>query len=311
MPARAIVTGGAGFIGSHVVDRLLEEGAEVTVVDDLSTGRRENLNPRARFHQLDIGDRRTAELIRDEKPEVLSHHAAQMDVRRSVADPLFDARVNVLGTIHLLEAARQAGVQRVLFVSSGGAVYGEQEAFPAPETHPTNPVSPYGVSKRAGELYAFFYQAEYRLPFVALRYANVYGPRQDPHGEAGVVAIFTGRMLRGEPVVVNGDGKQTRDYVYVGDVARANLLALDTRATGPFNVGTGVETDVNTLASLLLAAAGSRSEVRHGPAKSGEQRRSVIDSRRAAELLGWRPEMSLADGLGRTVAWFRQRTGSA
>ena len=302
---KIVVTGGAGFIGSHAVDAYVEAGHDVLVVDDLSTGRRENLNPRARFHQLDIGDRQTAELIRDEKP------AAQMDVRRSVADPLFDARVNVLGTIHLLEAARQAGVQRVLLVSSGGAVYGEQEAFPAPETHATNPVSPYGVSKRAGELYAFFYQAEYRLPFVALRYANVYGPRQDPHGEAGVVAIFTGRMLRGEPVVVNGDGKQTRDYVYVGDVARANLLALDTRATGPFNIGTGVETDVNTLASLLLAAAGSRSEVRHGPAKSGEQRRSVIDSRRAAELLGWRPEMSLADGLGRTVAWFRQRAGAA
>jgi len=284
---KILVTGGAGFIGSHVVDAYVAAGHDVIVVDDLSTGRRENLNPRARFHQLDIGDPRTAELVRDEKPEVLNHHAAQMDVRRSVADPLFDARVNILGTIHLLEAARHAGVKRLVFVSSGGAVYGEQETFPAPETHPTNPVSPYGVSKRAGELYAFFFQAEYRLPFVALRYANVYGPRQDPHGEAGVVAIFTGRMLGDEPVVVNGDGRQTRDYLYVGDVARANLLALETRATGPFNIGTGVETDVNALASLLLAAAGSRSQVRHGPPKSGEQRRSVIDCRRAAELLGW------------------------
>jgi len=306
---KIVVTGGAGFIGSHVVDAYVAAGHDVLVVDDLSTGRRENLNPRARFHQLDIGDPRTAVLLRDEKPEVLNHHAAQMDVRRSVADPLFDARVNVLGTIHLLEAARQAGVQRVLLVSSGGAVYGEQEAFPAPETHPTNPVSPYGVSKRAGELYAYFYQAEYGLPFVALRYANVYGPRQDPHGEAGVVAIFTGRMLRGEPVVVNGDGRQTRDYVYVGDIVRANLLALETPATGAFNIGTGVETDVNTLAKLLLAAAGSRSEVRHGPPKSGEQRRSVIANRRAAELLDWRPEASLDEGLRRTVAWFRERAG--
>ena len=307
---KIVVTGGAGFIGSHVVDACVAAGHDVIVVDDLSTGKRENLNPAARFHQLDIGDPRTAELIGHEKPDVLDHHAAQMDVRRSVADPLFDARVNVLGTIHLLEAARQAGVRRFVFVSSGGAVYGEQETFPAPETHPTNPVSPYGVSKRSGELYAFFYQAEYRLPFIALRYANVYGPRQDPHGEAGVIAIFTGRMLRNEPVTVNGDGRQTRDYVYVGDVARANLAALTSSATGPFNIGTGLETDVNTLAKGLLAAAGSRSEVRHGPAKSGEQRRSVIDSRRAADTLGWKPEVSLADGLKRTVEFFRTRAAA-
>ncbi|HJQ82561.1 MAG TPA: NAD-dependent epimerase/dehydratase family protein [Candidatus Binatia bacterium] len=304
---KVLVTGGAGFIGSHVVDAYVAAGHDVLVVDDLSTGKRPNLNPKARFHQLDIGDPRAAELIRDERPAVLNLHAAQMDVRRSVADPAFDARTNILGTINLLEAARKANVRRVLFVSSGGAAYGEQEQFPAPETHPTNPVSPYGVSKRAGELYAFFYQAEYQIPFVALRYANVYGPRQDPHGEAGVVAIFSEKMLRAEPVTVNGDGKQTRDYVYVGDVVRANLLALESTATGPFNVGTGVETDVNELARLLLEASGSRSEVRHGPTKQGEQRRSVIDSRRAAEVLGWRPEVPLAEGLRRTVDWFRQR----
>jgi UDP-glucose 4-epimerase len=302
---KILVTGGAGFIGSHVVDAFVAAGHDVLVVDDLSTGHRENLNPRARFHQLDIQDPRAADLIRAERPDVLDLHAAQMDVRRSVADPLLDARINILGTINLLQAARDAKVRRVLFVSSGGAAYGEQDAFPAPETHPTNPVSPYGVSKRSGELYAYFYQAEYGLPFVALRYANVYGPRQDPHGEAGVVAIFSGRMLRGEPVTINGDGLQTRDYVYVGDVARANLLALESSVTGPLNIGTGVETDVNTLARLLLAAAGSRSEVSHGPAKSGEQRRSVIDCRRAAAELGWRPEVSLADGLRRTVEWFR------
>jgi len=302
---RILVTGGAGFIGSHVVDAYVAAGHEVIVVDDLSTGRRENLNPRARFHQLDITDPAVVDLVRDARPAVLNHHAAQMDVRRSVTDPLFDARVNILGTVNLLEGARRANVRRVLFVSSGGAVYGEQEAFPAPESHPTNPVSPYGVSKRAGELYAFFYQAEYQLPFVALRYANVYGPRQDPHGEAGVVAIFSGRMLRAEPVTVNGDGKQTRDYVYVGDVARASLLALESTATGPFNIGTGVETDVNALARLLLEATGGRSQVRHGPAKPGEQRRSVVDCRRAAEVLGWRPQVPLAEGLGRTVEWFR------
>jgi len=305
---KILVTGGAGFIGSHVVDGYVGAGHEVVVVDDLSTGHRENLNPKARFHQLDIQDPRTAELIRRERPDVLNLHAAQMDVRRSVADPAFDARVNILGTINCLEAARQAGVRRVLFVSSGGAVYGEPEVYPAPESHPTNPISPYGVSKRAGELYAFFYQAEYKLPFVALRYANVYGPRQDPHGEAGVVAIFASRMLRGEPVTVNGDGTQTRDYVFVGDVARANLLAIEREVTGPVNVGTGVETDVNALARLLLEAAGARSEVHHGPAKPGEQRRSVIDCARAATVLGWRPAVPLADGLRQTVEWFRRQT---
>ena len=308
---KILVTGGAGFIGSHVVDACVAAGHDVLVVDNLCTGKRENLNPKARFHQLDIQDAKTADLIRDERPDVLNHHAAQMDVRRSVADPLFDARTNVLGTIALLEASRQAGVKKVLFVSSGGAVYGEQETFPASESHPTNPVSPYGVSKRSGELYAFFHQAEYRLPFIALRYANVYGPRQDPHGEAGVVAIFAGRMLRNEPVTVNGDGCQTRDYVYVGDVARANLLAIAHDVTGPVNIGTGVETDVNTLARLMLEVSGSRSEVRHGPAKSGEQRRSVVDHRRASETLGWRPQVSFADGLRSTVDWFRARLPAA
>jgi len=304
---KILVTGGAGFIGSHVVDAYLAAGHEVLVVDNLCTGTRENLNPKARFHELDILDPKTAELIRAERPDVLNHHAAQMDVRRSVADPVFDARTNILGTISLLEAARHAGVRKVLFVSSGGAAYGEQETFPAPETHPTWPVSPYGVSKRSGELYCHFYQAEYGMPFVAFRYANVYGPRQDPHGEAGVVAIFSGRMLRGEPVTVNGDGKQTRDYVYVGDVARMSLLALERDATGPVNIGTGRETNVNELAAMMLEVSGSRSEVRHGPAKGGEQRRSVIDIRRAAEVFGWRPEVSLRDGLARTVEFFRAR----
>jgi len=308
---KIIVTGGAGFIGSHVTDAFLSAGHEVVVLDNLSTGHRENLNPGARFVELDITDPRAGDCVRSERPDAIAHHAAQMDVRRSVADPLFDARTNILGTIALLDAARQAGVRRFLFVSSGGAAYGEQETFPAPETHPTNPVSPYGVSKRAGELYAFFFQAEYHLPFVALRYANVYGPRQDPHGEAGVVAIFSGRMLRGEPVTVNGDGKQTRDYVYVGDVARANLLALESPITGPVNIGTGVETDVNTLATLLREVAGSTSPINHGPAKPGEQRRSVVDCSRAASALGWRPEVTLREGLRRTVEFFRARAAGA
>jgi len=308
---KVLVTGGAGFIGSHVVDAYLAAGHDVVVVDDLSTGHRENLAPGARFHRLDILDPALATLVADERPDVVNHHAAQMDVRRSVADPMFDARVNVLGTIAVLEAARRARVRKMLFVSSGGTVYGEQEAFPANERHPTWPVCPYGVSKRAGELYAHVYQVEHGLRFVAMRYANVYGPRQDPHGEGGVVAIFTRRMLAGEPVTLNGDGRQTRDYVYVGDVARMSLLALESEASGPVNVGTGIETDVSTLAGLLLEVTGSRSEVRHGPARPGEQRRSVVDPTYAREVYGWEATVSLAEGLRRTVESVRASAAEA
>ena len=304
---KVVVTGGAGFIGSHVVELYVARGHEVLIVDNLVTGKRENLHPKARFFELDIGDPKTADLIRSERPDVVNHHAAQMDVRKSVADPIFDAQTNILGTVELLKASRDAHVKKFLLVSSGGAVYGEQETFPAPETHPTWPVSPYGVSKRSGELYAHFFMAEYGLPFVAFRYANVYGPRQDPHGEAGVVAIFFNRLKAGEAPRIFGDGSQTRDYVYVGDVARMSALALETDATGPVNIGTGIETDVNQLAALLLEAAKSGSEVRHGPTKSGEQKRSVVDVRRAAEHFGWRPEVSLREGLGRTVDFFRTR----
>ena len=308
---KILVTGGAGFIGSHVVEAYLAAGHEVVVLDDLSTGKRENLNPKARFTHGSILDAAAADLIRRERPDVVNHHAAQISVRRSVDDPQLDARINILGTVALLDAAREAGVRRFVFVSSGGAVYGEQETYPAPETHQTWPVSPYGVSKRSGELYCHFFQAEYGLPFVAFRYANVYGPRQDPHGEAGVVAIFSGKMLRNETVTVNGDGKQTRDYVFVGDVARMSLRALEADATGPVNIGTGIETDVNVLAETLRDVAGSRSEIQHGPAKGGEQRRSVIDARRAREVFGWQPEVPLRDGLARTVEFFRARQGGA
>jgi UDP-glucose 4-epimerase len=304
---RVLVTGGAGFIGSHVVKAYLHAGHEVIVVDDLSTGKRENLHRPARFVQADIQDPAVRRLIVAENIEVVNHHAAQMDVRRSVADPLYDARVNILGMLNVLEGAREAKVRKFIFSSSGGTVYGEQETFPADEDHPTRPISPYGVSKRTGEHYLYFYNVEYGLPYVALRYANVYGPRQDPHGEAGVVAIFTQRLLAGEQPVINGDGRQTRDYVFVGDVAQANLTALQVGDSGPLNIGTGDETTVNQLFGSLRHLTGSSALEVHGPAKPGEQRRSVLAWSRAAHVLNWRPQRGLEDGLRQTVEYFRTR----
>jgi UDP-glucose 4-epimerase len=306
--ARILVTGGAGFIGSHVVDRYVSDGHRVSVLDDLSTGKREQVNAAAEFHHADILDPRVEAIFAAGRFDVVNHHAAQIDVRKSVADPIFDARVNILGTLRLLELARQHGVKRFVFVSSGGAAYGEQARFPADEDHPMNPVSPYGVGKATGEHYCFYYQAVHGLPYVALRYANVYGPRQDPHGEAGVVAIFAARLLAGQPCTIFGDGRQTRDYVYVGDVVEANAVAADLSrdAGGPFNIGTGVETDVNRLFALVAEAAGRPGAVpARGPARAGEQRRSVIDPSRASAALGWRPRTALPQGIARTVEYFR------
>jgi UDP-glucose 4-epimerase len=230
-----------------------------------------------------------------------------MDVRRSVEDPRFDADSNILGFLNLLEAARQSGVEKVVFSSTGGAIYGEQDVHPAPETHPTRPVSPYGVSKAAGELYLGYYRAQYGLRSVSLRYANVFGPRQNPHGEAGVVAIFSERLVRREPCTIFGTGRQTRDFVYGPDVARANLLALEREVVGPINIGTGVETDVNRLYALLAQAAEVDQPPHHAEAKPGEQMRSSVDARLAARVLGWTPSVPLAEGLARTVAWFQER----
>ncbi len=304
---RVLVTGGAGFIGSHVVEAYLHAGHEVIVVDDLSTGKRGNLHRQARFVQADIQDPAVRRLIVAENIEVVNHHAAQMDVRRSVADPLYDARVNILGMLNVLEGAREAKVRKFIFSSSGGTVYGEQETFPADEDHTTRPISPYGVSKRTGEHYLYFYNVEYGLPYIALRYANVYGPRQDPHGEAGVVAIFAQRLLAGEQPVINGDGEQTRDYVFVEDVAQANLAALPVGYSGPLNIGTGDETTVNQLFGSLRHLTGSSAPAVHGPAKPGEQRRSVLTWSRAAQVLHWRPQRGLEDGLRQTVEYFRTR----
>jgi UDP-glucose 4-epimerase len=304
---KILVTGGAGFIASHIADAYLAAGHEVVIVDNLSSGKRANVPAAAKLYHADIRSPEAREILRNERPQVLSHHAAQMDVRRSVADPAYDADVNVLGTINLLEGAREVGAAKVLFASSGGAVYGEQEEFPAPESHPQHPLSPYGITKAAGEHYLYYYHAVHGLPYIAFRYANVFGPRQDPHGEAGVVAIFTERLLAGQAPTINGDGKQTRDYVFVGDVVRANLLGLDSPFVGPINIGTGVETDVNTLYTHLRVLTGSPHQAQHGPAKAGEQRRSVVAAGRAAEVLRWRPEVPLEEGLRRTVEFFRAR----
>lgn len=302
---KVLVTGGAGFIGSHVTDVFLDAGHEVWAVDDLSSGRRENLRPEVRLVVLDIRSPDAARLLESERFDVVCHLAAQMDVRRSVADPRFDAEVNIAGFLNLLEAARKSGVRKVVFSSTGGAIYGEQDVYPAPESHPTRPVSPYGVSKASGELYLGYYRAQYGLASVALRYANVYGPRQNPHGEAGVVAIFSERLLRGETCIINGTGKQTRDFVYGPDVARANLLAATRDVEGPINIGTGIETDVNRLYALLARAAGVDRPAQHAPAKSGEQMRSSVDPSLAGKVLGWRPAVALEEGLHRTVGWFR------
>jgi len=302
---KILVTGGAGFIGSHVADALVDAGHEVHVMDDLSGGREENVPPQARLHQLDIRSDEAANLVRTEAYDALVHHAAQMDVRRSVADPRFDADVNVIGFLNLMEAAREIGLKKVVFASTGGAIYGEPDYVPQDESHPLRPISPYGITKLCTERYLYYYEHEHGIPYVALRYANVYGPRQNPHGEAGVVAIFAERMLNGRQPTIYGDGEQTRDYVFVEDVVRANLCALEYERSGVFNVGTGVETSVNELFGIIRDYIDKRlSEVR-GDARPGEQRRSVLDYRHSERVLGWKPTVRLEEGLDRTVDWFR------
>jgi UDP-glucose 4-epimerase len=303
---KVLVTGGAGFIGSHVVDRLTADGHDVVILDDLSTGHVEHLEPSARFYQMDLHSPWLDELFRIERPEAVVHEAAQASVRRSVEDPVFDAGVNVLGTAALLQASVHHGVRRILFASTGGALYGDADVIPTPEDYPTLPVSPYGAAKLAAEVYLRTFHALHGLSYAALRYANVYGPRQDPHGEAGVVAIFAQRLLSGERARINGDGKQTRDFVYVGDVADANARALASDAVGSFNVGTGVETDIATIFQVLRRLTGSNQSEEHGPPLPGEQRRSVVDARKIEKVLGWKPTTSLEAGLDATVRYFRE-----
>lgn len=303
---KVLVTGGAGFIGSHLVDRLIQEGHQVAVVDNLSTGKKKNIHKDAKFYKMDILSDRLERVFQKEKPEIVSHHAAQMDVRRSVADPTFDAQSNILGLLNLLECAVKNGARRVVFASSGGAIYGEQQVFPASEGHPTRPLSPYGVSKLSSEHYLYYYQSVCGLEYTALRYSNVYGPRQDPFGEAGVVAIFAQKLLKGEQPIINGNGMQTRDYVFVEDVIEANMAVIHGQINDTFNVGTGKETSVNQLFRYLLDVTAAKVKEIHGPEKKGEQIRSSLDYQKIHKALDWEPRVLLPEGLVKTVEYFGQ-----
>ena len=299
------ITGGAGFIASHIADAYLALGHEVFVIDNLSTGKRENIPSQATFIEMDVNDSALRDLFIAEKFDIVNHHAAQMDVRVSVQDPSYDARINILGGLNVYESAFKSGVKKIIFASSGGTVYGDQEYFPADEHHPTKPISPYGIAKLSNEQYLYYYAHVHGLPYVAFRYANIYGPRQNPHGEAGVIAIFAQKMLRGEQPIINGEGLQTRDYVYVGDVVQANVLALQPSMIGAYNIGTSLETDVNTLFRHLRELTGSECEEQHAAAKQGEQLRSVLSYERIHTSFGWSPKMNLVEGLSKTVDSFR------
>jgi UDP-glucose 4-epimerase len=304
--AKILVTGGAGFIGSHVVDLFVSKGYEVVIVDDLSTGRASNLNPAAKFYRIDIRDPKVRDIFEAERPDYISHHAAQMDVRRSVAQPLFDADVNILGSINLIECAREFGIKHFVYISSGGAAYGEPEKVPCVETDPINPICQYGASKHTVEHYLYMYYVNYGMQYTVLRYPNVFGPRQDPQGEAGVVAIFTGKMLLGEPVTINGDGEQTRDYVFVGDCAYANYLAVTCEhVPGIYNLGWGRPTSVNQIFTNLAAITEYNQLANYGPAKVGETRHIYLDASKAMKDFGWAPTRTLEEGLRETVEYFR------
>ncbi len=298
---KILVTGGAGFIGSHVAERYLSAGWKVAVVDNLSSGRRDNVPEGAAFYELDVRDMEFAEVVAAERPDVISHHAAQMDVRISTTEPAFDADVNIVGSIKVVEAALAAGVKKVIFSSTGGAVYGEPEELPVTEETPARPISQYGCSKLAVERYLYLYNVQRGLDYVALRYPNVYGPRQNPHGEAGVTAIFALKMLDGEPCVIYGDGTESRDYVYIDDVVNAHVLAADGDFNGVLCIGSSKETTVPEIFDELSALTGNDIEPRREPLRPGEIHRICISGVKAKEILGWEPKVSFNDGLARLV----------
>ena len=300
-----LVTGGAGFIGSHVVDAYIKNHHNVVVVDDMSRGKKEFINPKATFHPISISDPQLAYIIQKESIDVINHHAAQISVSDSVKSPVKDAESNIIGTLQLLQNAVECGVDKFIFASTGGAIYGEQDYFPAREDHPQKPTSPYGLSKLSVEGYLRFYKEQYGLKTIIFRYGNVFGPRQNPSGEAGVVAIFYNRLLKAQAPIINGDGEQTRDYIFVRDVVNANLLALKLNDSGTFNVGTGQETSVNELTHLILEVAESNIEVKNSKKNNFEQRRSCLDCKKLKESLNWSSEFSLKDGLSETFIFFK------
>lgn len=304
---KILVTGGAGFIGSHLVDGLIDLGHEAVVVDDLSAGAKDNLNKQAVFYKISVCDQKIKAIFEKEKPDVVYHLAARINVRESVKDPAADARVNVIGSLNILENARLSGVKKFVFTSTGGAIYGEASVIPTPETYREEPLSPYGVAKLAVEKYLYYYHKVFGLNYAVLRLANVYGPRQNSKGEAGVVAIFCDKMLSNRPPVIFGSGDQSRDFVYVGDVARAHIKAMDFDIAGTFNIGTGVETDINAIYNLIAADSGFQGEKIHAQGTIGEQARSCLDNSKAKDVLGWKPEYAAAAGVAKTVAWFKAR----
>ena len=307
MGVRILVTGGAGFIASHVVDAYVAAGHEVIVLDDLSTGRSENLNPRARFYEVDVRSDEVAKILAEERPEIVNHHAAQMDVRRAVREPEFDASVNVVGALKLLEGARRSGTREFIFASTGGAVYGEPERLPVDESHPAAPLSPYGLSKFVFEQYLALYRRLYRISYTVLRYPNVYGPRQNPHGEAGVVAIFAEQLLRGRTPTIFGDGAKTRDYVHVSDIVAANQLVLGSDRGAVFNLGRGEEVSDRDIFELVRGAVGTECEPRFDPVRPGEIHRICLDSAKIRRELGWAPKVSLREGIGEVVERLRKK----
>lgn len=304
---KALVTGGAGFIGSHIVDALIKRRIKVVIVDDLSTGENKNVNPNARFFKMSITSPNFPKLLKNVKPDVVFHCAAQINVRESVKDPLKDARVNILGTLAVAQAAKDAKVKKIIFSSTGGAIYSERDKPPYSERDRSEPVSPYGIAKRTSEQYLEFMHGETEIPYVSLRYANVYGPRQNAKGEAGVIAVFTERMLEGKPVVINGTGTKTRDFVYVDDVVRANMKAMQKNVVGEFNIGTGKQVSINQVFRKLNALTGGLTKERHGPDKAGEARRSALRFTKAKRHLDWSPKVSIDDGLEKTVKWFKKK----
>lgn len=305
---KILVTGGAGFIGSHIVDRYIKLGHQVLIIDDLSTGKKENINPKAEFYKLNISSTKVIKIIKEQKPQIINHHAAQVDLRKSVSNPTLDAEINILGLLNLMEAAVKAkSVNQIIFASTGGAIYGDAEIIPTPEDYPAWPVSPYGVAKLTSEHYLYYYQSAYNIPFVSLRYGNVYGPRQNPHGEAGVVAILARKIIDEKKLVINGNGKQTRDFVFVSDVVKANELVLKKQIHGIFNIATEKETQINTIFNELAKQINLKIKIVHGPAKKGEQKRSVLSTLKAKKSFGWKADTDLETGIRETVEFFKNQ----